>query len=184
MEREEVLFRTLEKHLLSNTMRGLLHSDEFNLDAVLEAAQSAFQRRKSRAGSALENHLEYLFKTHAISYSRTPITENKIKPDFIFPNIQCYHDPSFPADKLTMLAAKRTSKDRWRQIINEAARIDVKHLMTLQPSISENQTAEMQSEKIQLVIPFALHDTYTTTQRPWLMSVQDFLNLAKERQAV
>lgn len=133
-------------------------------------------------GNALENHLEAIFKSHGVTYSRTATTERKLKPDFIFPDVKSYHDQSFPSARLTMLASKTTSKDRWRQILNEAARIPVKHLITLEPSISENQTAEMQSEQVQLVIPTPLHDTYTAAQRAWLLDVSGFVDLAKARQ--
>ena len=183
MDREEVLFRTLEKHLLSAQMSALFHGGDFDPDPVMKIAQSAFQRRKSRAGNALENHLEAVFKSHGVTYSRTAVTERKLKPDFIFPDIKRYHDQSFPSARLTMLASKTTSKDRWRQILNEAARIPIKHLITLEPSISENQTAEMRSEQVQLVIPAPLHDTYTAVQRAWLLDVSGFIGLTKARQS-
>ncbi len=182
MDREEILFRTLEKHLLSEQMSTLFQGDAFDPDPVMKIAQSAFQRRKSRAGNALENHLEAVFKSHKMTYSRTAVTERKLKPDFIFPDIERYRDQSFPRARLTMLASKTTSKDRWRQILNEAARIPVKHLITLEPSISENQTTEMQSEQVQLVIPAPLHDTYTVMQRAWILDISDFIELAKARQ--
>lgn len=146
--------------------------------------QSALQRRKSRAGSALENHLELVFSAHGVTYTRTGVTENRLKPDFIFPGISHYHDPVFPPARLTMLASKTTSKDRWRQILNEAARIPDKHLITLEPSISENQTQEMQSERVQLVIPAPIHETYTVAQRGWLIDVESFLTVVHERQVL
>lgn len=184
MDREEILFRTLEKHLLSAKLQSLFHDGTIDPDPVMKIAMSAFQRRKSRAGSALENHLEQVFQAHGVTYTRTPVTEGKLKPDFIFPSIECYRDKKFESDRLTMLASKTTSKDRWRQILNEAVRIPLKHLITLEPSISLNQTNEMQSEKVQLVIPAALHDTYTVGQRAWLMDVSGFLVLAQSRQTV
>ena len=42
-----------------------------------------------------------------------------------------------------MLAVKSTCKDRWRQILAEADRLPVKHLLTLEPGISVAQTDEM-----------------------------------------
>ncbi|EJA5030401.1 hypothetical protein MU985_004933 [Salmonella enterica] len=53
-------------------------------------------RQKSRAGSALENHLEQVFTDHGVTYTRTGVTENNLKPDFIFPGISHYHDSEFP----------------------------------------------------------------------------------------
>jgi hypothetical protein len=85
---------------------------------------------------------------------------------------------------LTMLGAKSTLKDRWRQILAEAKRIQNKHLITLQAAISENQTNEMQSQNLQLVIPNAIRSSYTTQQQKWLMSVADFVQLVLTRQGI
>lgn len=81
-----------------------------------------------------------------------------------------------------MLASKSTCKDRWRQILNEAARIPDKHLLTLEPSISEGQTNEMKMERVQLVLPRSLHQTYTQAQQAWLMDVSAFIDLVRQRQ--
>lgn len=182
MEREEILFRTLEKHLLGEKLRSLTQDGIEDTEPFIKLVQSALQRRKSRAGSALENHLEQVFTDHGVTYTRTGVTEGNLKPDFIFPGIGHYHDSSFPQARLTMLAAKSTCKDRWRQILNEAARIPNKHLLTLEPSISENQTKEMQAERVQLVMPRGLHSTYTPAQQGWLMDVAGFTELARQRQ--
>lgn len=182
MEREEILFRTLERHLLAERLRGLQRDAEPDPDAIMALALSFQQRRKSRAGSAFENHLEQVFFDHSINYTRTGVTENNLKPDFVFPGIGAYHDTGFPQACLTMLASKTTCKDRWRQILNEAARIPLKHLITLEPSISENQTSEMQGEGVQLVVPSALRSTYSQPQQAWLWGVSDFIGLVRDRQ--
>lgn len=179
MEREEILFRTLEKHLLGEKLRDLT---QVGVEDTVKLIQSVLQRRKSRAGFALENHLEQVFIEHGITYTRTGVTERNLKPDFIFPGILSYHDESFPKGNLTMLASKSTCKDRWRQILNEAVRIPNKHLLTLEPSISENQTNEMKSERVQLVIPRSLHCSYTMEQQNWLMDMAGFICLAQQRQ--
>lgn len=182
MEQEEILFRTLEKHLLSSRLRDLMEKGTDDPEPYIQAVQSTLQRRKSRAGSALENHMEQVFREHGITYTRNGITENRLKPDFIFPDIARYHDPLFPETRLTMLASKTTCKDRWRQILNEAARIGRKHLLTLEPGISENQTNEMRAEHVQLVLPAGLHSTYTDSQRSWLMDISSFIRMTGERQ--
>lgn len=182
MEREEILFRTLEKHLLGEKLRSLTQTGIDDTEPFIRLVQSALQRRKSRAGSALENHLEQIFTEHGVTYSRTRVTERNLKPDFIFPGIDFYHDADFPQPRLTMLAAKSTCKDRWRQILNEAVRIPKKHLLTLEPSISENQTNEMKDENVQIVLPRSLHSTYTPAQQLWIMDVTAFTDFVKHRQ--
>jgi len=83
-----------------------------------------------------------------------------------------------------MLAAKTSCKDRWRQVLAEADRIGEKHLLTLEPGISLGQTNEMRKERLQLVVPKSIHETYLDTQRFELMAVQDFIVLAKGRQTI
>lgn len=123
----------------------------------------------------MENHVEELLKARNIRYARTAITENRNKPDFLFPGTNEYHDSCFGVALLTMLGVKSTCKDRWRQVLDEADRIQRKHLLTLEPSISESQTISMQSRKLQLVLPESLHTTYTETQQQWLMPVHGFI---------
>lgn len=178
MEREEILFRTLERQLIGDRLRGgFAEVDEF-----LQFSLSVQNRRKSRAGSALENHMEHLFGKLGLKADRTPVTEGKAKPDFLFPSATAYHDLNFPSELLTMLGAKSTCKDRWRQVLVEADRILDKHLLTLEPSISSNQTDEMQQRRLQLVVPRSLHKTYTKKQGDWLLSFSEFIEILNGRQ--
>jgi hypothetical protein len=110
-------------------------------------------------------------------------TENRNKPDFLFPGQREYQDPTFTSERLTMLGAKSTCKDRWRQVLSEAQRIHNKHLLTLEPGISENQTDEMRAKHLQLVLPARLHETYREKQRSWLFTVERFLKIVKQRQS-
>lgn len=56
-----------------------------------------------------------------------------------------------------MLAVKTTCKDRWRQVLNEADKINNIHLFTLQEGVSLTQFREMQSAGVKLVVPLPLH---------------------------
>ena len=179
MEREEILFRTLEKHLIAERLSQGFDGD---VDGFISFSLSVQNRRKSRAGLALENHLEILFQECGIRYSRTPVTEHKSKPDFIFPGQEEYQNPDFNSMNLTMLGVKSTCKDRWRQVLAEADRIENKHLLTLEAAISISQTDEMKAKKLQLVLPKALHETYSNEQQAWLMDVSSFTKLVLDRQ--
>lgn len=173
MEREELLFRTLEKHLVSEKIKNI--GDD--VDMFMKLSLSIQNRRKARVGFALENHLERIFLDCKVQYSRGKETENNSKPDFIFPRIEDYRDPKFPDEKLFMLGSKSTCKDRWRQVLAEAARIKNKHLLTLEPGISVNQTSEMKANNLNLVLPKSLFGTYTDAQQKWLISLKDFINI-------
>lgn len=179
MEREEILFRTLERHLIANRLSGGFTGD---VEGFISFSLSVQNRRKSRVGLALENHLEYLFGSLGIHYARAATTENKARPDFLFPGSTHYHDAGFDPRNLTMLGVKSTCKDRWRQVLSEADRITTKHLLTLETSISSNQTNEMRAKHLQLVVPQQLQSTYATDQQHWLLNVSEFAKLAQERQ--
>lgn len=179
MEREEILFRTMEKHLVSERLATGFVDD---VDGFISYSLSVQNRRKSRVGLALENHLEAIFNGLGIRYSRAPVTEHKAKPDFLFPGITEYRDRSFDPAGLTMLGAKSTCKDRWRQVLSEAKRIERKHLLTLETAISTNQTDEMEANHLQLVVPQALHSTYSADQQFWILNVAEFCHIVENRQ--
>ena len=181
LEREEMLFRTFEKYLVS----ARLHEGfQDNVEEFFQFALSALNRRKSRAGHSLENHIEILFKARNINYERNGVTENRSKPDFLFPNAKSYHNDSFDVKKLTMLGVKSTCKDRWRQVLSEADRIKEKHLLTLEAAISDYQIREMQERNLQLVIPKSIHSTYSDVQCKKLMSVDNFIEMVSFRQRI
>ena len=180
IEREEALFRMFEQH---SVMRRL--ADGFAVMEDFEGfAKYWLNRRYSRAGHSFEHHLRYLFTRAGISYTSGRVTEGHKKPDFMFPHIAAYH--LLPDEKVnllvTSLAAKTTCKDRWRQVLNEADRLHVKHLVTLEPGISVNQTAEMQAEGVQLVIPLEVQQSYKDKQQQWLMSLSDFMDTVQRQQ--
>lgn len=183
MDREEQLFKRLERRIVAARIgSGFGGADEADVEGFLAFSLSVQNRRKARAGQALENHLEAVFTAQQIRYVRGAETENRNKPDFLFPGQNEYRDPLYPEARLTMLGAKSTLKDRWRQVLSEALRIPEKHLLTLEPGISENQTDEMQAKKLQLVVPKRLHNTYRLTQQAWLIDVADFISVVRSRQ--
>ncbi len=162
---------------------GFLTDKVPDVDGFIAFSLSVQNRRKSRAGKSLEHHVAALFSARKLKFERGVETELHNKPDFLFPGKAAYQDLQFKAEKLTMLGSKSTCKDRWRQVLSEAERIPHKHLLTLEPGISENQTDEMRAKKLQLVLPASLHATYREAQRSWLMNVEDFVKLVRTRQA-
>lgn len=179
-QREEMLFRAFERHEAEREFPK--YTDPMDVDGLLKYSMSLFQRRKSRAGKSLEHTLEALLDARGISYTAQAETENHEKPDFLFPSETAYHDPGFPSAGLTLLGAKTTCKDRWRQVLSEGERIGTKHLVTLEGAISIRQTDDMQQKGLQLVVPRPLHETYRKEQRDWLWTVRDFFELVEGRE--
>ncbi|GGH63813.1 hypothetical protein GVY41_19615 [Frigidibacter albus] len=108
-------------------------------------------------------------------------TENGHKPDFLFPGGDFYGEAVAGDERLVMLGAKSSCKDRWRQVLAEAVKIPRKHLLTLEPGITEPQTAQMEGANLQLVVPAAIQSTYSKGQQGWLWSFGQFINVVQTR---
>jgi len=173
-DREGDLLRIFERAIVGERIKEGFGDD---VEAFIQFALSVINRRKSRAGHSLESHLKTIFDVHNISYSKGAKTERNNKPDFIFPSIDAYKDETYPIDQLYMLGVKTTAKDRWRQVLSEADRVTRKHLITLEPAISKNQTDEMFAQNLQLVIPNSLHSTYMESQRNEIINLNSFIQL-------
>ena len=149
------------------------------VDEFVERANSILQRRKARAGRSLELHVREILEEEGLKSGRDfehgVESEPGRRPDFLFPSRERYLDADFPAERLRMLAVKRTCRDRWRQILNEAERIPVKHLLTLQDGVSKNQLQEMNESGVRLVVPEPLMKCYPKEIREQLMTFGDFI---------
>lgn len=183
MDWEEKLFRTFEKFQVQIKLKEGFGKDGLDVDDFISYSLSVQNKRKSRAGYAFENHLAEIFDQNKIDYSRGVKTERNNKPDFLFPGEKEYFDPKYPSQFLTMLGLKTSAKDRWRQILPEADRISPKHLITLEPSISKNQTDEMRTQAVKLVIPRSIFNTYSKEQLVELMSLDEFVSMVKFKQS-
>ncbi len=172
---EYKIFQSLERAFFGSKITGPFPS----IEDFLSLAQTILQSRKSRSGRSLELHIrEVLNEERFIAgddYVHSPMIEGGKKPDFLFPSKAAYDNPAFPAAKLRMLGSKTTVKDRWRQVINEASRIPVKHLITLQEGVSESQFREMREAGVHLVVPWELHSLYPPAVRPHLSTLEGFL---------
>lgn len=172
---EYELFRSLEHARETPVIQRGFDS----LESFLSTAQSILQRRKSRSGRSLELHVRAILLEDGFSegeeFSWQAESEDGKTPDFLFPSQAHYQDPLFPSTRLRMLGIKTTLKDRWRQVLNEAQRIEQKHLLTLQEGVSERQFAEMREAGLSLVVPEGLRAAYAPTIRPELISLESFM---------
>lgn len=175
MQHEERLFRTLEREIVGQRIQHGFNS----VDEFVSFSLSVQNRRKSRVGHALENHLEAVLRHNKVAFQRGARTEGSVRPDFLFPGEAAYRDLRVSSPPLRMLAAKTTCKDRWRQILSEAARIPNKHLCTLETAISSTQTAEMAGHGVTLVLPSSVARTYTRAQAEAALSLQGFVELVR-----
>lgn len=161
----------------------LVYKGFSSMEEFVKTANSILNRRKSRAGKSLENHLAAIFDGNQLTYEAQVVTELRKRPDFVFPGGMAYHDLKWPAEKLIVMGAKTTCKDRWRQVLSEAARVKEKYLFTLQQAISSQQLAEMQSEEVRLVVPREYIGHYPREYQESILSLAEFIGMVKEKTA-
>jgi hypothetical protein len=176
------IFRSVEEAVeLPWIKKGFGGIDEF-----VARAQTVLQRRKARSGRSLELHAREIFLEEGMKeeehFSHQPESESGKKPDFLFPSALAYKDKEFPDEKLKMLAVKTTCKDRWRQILNEADRIPIKHLLTLQEGVSESQFKEMSEAGVKLVVPASRVSSFPKPVQPNLQTFGQFLEMISNSQ--
>lgn len=179
LEAEYKLFKLIENERYSERIKTPFTT----VEELVEIANTILNRRKSRAGKSLENHLSEIFTRSNLQFQSQVITEHYKKPDFLFPNQEAYKNPQFNEERLFLLASKTTCKDRWRQILNEADRIKTKHLFTLQQGISSNQLEEMFKSSVQLVVPKQYIESFPMQYRDRLLTLDNFVKTITKSQS-
>lgn len=170
MAAEYQLYRMAERQICQSQIVRVFR----DVDDFLETASSIMNRRKSRAGRSLENHVEYLLQQSGIPYVMRPPIEGN--PDVVIPNVEAYYDESYPRDRLFVVGVKTTCKDRWRQVINEAPLQPDKHILTTQAGISRKQLDQMHRAGVKLVVPKKLHSQYPPEHDVELLNVSQFID--------
>ena len=178
LDTEYDLFKCMEEKVYADVVSKPFQS----LDAFVKMANEVLNRRKSRAGKSLEHHLACIFTSNNLVFEEQAVTEDNKKPDFLFPNAECYHNLLFPADDLVVLGAKTTCKDRWRQVLTEADRVDVKYLFTLQQGISKNQLKEMHDSHLTLVVPQKYIKSFPKEYQEEISDLSGFIRMVRKRQ--
>ena len=175
MDREYRLFQMVERQLCGPEIgRPFASVDDF-----VRTASSIMNRRKSRAGWSLENHVAALLTEAKIPFSARA-AEIEGEPDLVIPSMQAYKDAKFPTEKLCMVGVKTTCKDRWRQVLREGKRIETKHILTMQRGISAKQLIEMKEANVRLIVPKEVQKDYPKVSGVKLLQVDEFIEYAKK----
>lgn len=145
--------RTFKKVLTERCRRGATR------DEVIEVVCKMFpefdrlylsltQSRRTRAGSAFEIILKTMFKQLKYPFDEQQVINGK--PDFLMPSRK--HYDKNPMDCI-IFTAKRSLRERWRQVVTEGTRGLGFYLATIDEAVSSVQLAEMLNHRIYLVVP-------------------------------
>lgn len=183
IEAQAAVYRLWEDEIISRRIRdGFVDQrHEPDIQAFREFTMSLRQSRVSRAGGALQLHTARILRANNVRFDEQVTTENRERPDFVFPGSEAYHDTKFPNSRLHMLGVKFTLKDRWRQVLNEAARIRHKHLLTMDAAVTASGLKAMAASDLTLVIPDEIRRGYPAVQQAAISTVRDFIALVREK---
>ena len=138
------LIQTMEEGR-SSSLGGILGDHFTVLDRFfLSLAQS----RKARAGKGFEEIHNSLFGMLGYPFTAQAVINGK--PDFIMPSVDYYYKN--PMDSI-IFTAKRTLRERWRQIVTEGTRGLGFFLATIDGEVSRDQLTEMMRHRIYMVVP-------------------------------
>ncbi len=113
---------------------------------------SLSQSRKSRAGSAFEFIIREMLVRLEYPFSEQVVIGGA-KPDYVLPSEQYFLER--PLDSI-LLTAKRTLRERWRQIVTEANKAYGYFLATIDKKVSQNQIKQASEHKVYLVVPISI----------------------------
>lgn len=132
---------------------------------------SIFQSRKSRAGKAFEYIIHALFKRLGYSFSEQ-VNIDGAKPDFVLPSEEYFNKR--PMDCI-IFTAKRTLRERWRQVVTEANKGYGFFLATIDSKVSLNQIQQMATNKVYMVVPKELKENNPVYKEQYnVISFEDF----------
>ena len=134
---------------------------------------SIAQSRKSRAGKVFEWILEELLNKRLGYPMDGQVNIDGAKPDFVLPS-KDYFDNN-PIDCM-LLTAKRTLRERWRQVVTEANKTYSYFLATIDPKVTKTQLEQAAKHKIFLVTTKnKIHQSEHYAQAGNVLSFEDFI---------
>lgn len=175
VEAEYALFRLVERRLCEPEISRVFKS----VEDFIETAARIMNRRKSRAGRSLENHVGHVLQTAGIPHDVRPQIEGR--PDIVIPGKREYDDPRYPVDRLFVVGVKTTCKDRWGQVVKEARRVQHKHILTTQRGIASGQLREMKEANVSLVVPKSIQSDYPPERDIEMLSIEQFIGVVRDK---
>ncbi len=175
VEAEYALFRLVERRLCEPEISRVFKS----VEDFIETAARIMNRRKSRAGRSLENHVGHVLNLAGIPHDVRPQIEGR--PDIVIPGKREYDDPRYPEDRLFVVGVKTTCKDRWGQVVKEARRVRHKHILTTQRGIASGQLHEMNEAGVSLIVPKSIQPDYPRERDIEMLTVSGFIGMVRDR---
>lgn len=146
-------------------------SGSIDFESLNSFFMSIFQSRKSRAGKAFEYIIREMFMRLSYPFAEQ-VNVNGATPDFIMPSEEYFRKR--PLDTI-IFTAKRTLRERWRQVVTEANQGYSFFLATIDTKIAPNQLKQAAEHKIYIVVPQSIKNENTHYQNAYnVLSFEEF----------
>jgi len=155
---ESELFFAIEDSIGNRELVLMMGRDGIDFARLMEFALSYSQARRSRRGESLQNHFAKLLDKLHIPYTAQCLTERGETPDFIVPGREAYHDARFPEERLRMVGCKTKVRERYRQWLKEADRVQTKYGLCVDDTLSDEVILRY-PEQLRYFMPRQVIDT-------------------------
>lgn len=149
----------------------ILETGTIDFEEVDSFLMSIFQSRKSRAGKAFEYIIREMFLRLSYPFAEQ-VNVNGATPDFIMPSAEYFRNR--PLDSI-IFTAKRTLRERWRQVVTEANQGYSFFLATIDTKIAPNQLKQAADHKIYIVVPESIKNENSNYNEAYnVLSFEEF----------
>ncbi len=180
----ESAYYAYERHILQPLLNdAFANKATVDVDEFFKLAARFKNSRFSRAGKTFEYHLGALFDLVEIRWE--PCNKKLYdgsKPDFLMPSIDAYLDAAYPTELITFLGAKTSAKERWRQLADEAKRLPVKYLATLDRYLTKDTLSDMGAASVIPVVPIQTQRGEYGGGLEGMITVAEFLDTIRGRE--
>lgn len=179
---EFVLFEIMEYDFHIAPVNELCDTlvDKERFDALQTKFLSMSQSRKSRAGYSTENHVMYELELFGLEFSFRQKCDGGI-PDILLPGTAYYGNLKFPAEYLMVLEVKRTTKERYQQVLTKmvAKRAQHRSLLLLEEHPYPKMLEDLARAKHNIVVPQPLQANYPKVKGLKMYTLQQYMEVAK-----
>ena len=140
-------FLEIQKDGFNKAFSDDLERGELSFEKFDKFFLSLSQSRKVRSGGVFELIIENLLKFLEYPIDTQKKIDNK-RVDFILPSVEFYEQNPL---NTVLLSAKRTTRERWKQVVPEVSQSNQFFLATIDKQITSEQLKEMQKHRVFII---------------------------------
>ena len=140
-------FLEIQKDGFNKAFSDDLERGELSFEKFDKFFLSLSQSRKVRSGGVFELIIENLLKFLEYPIDTQKKIDNK-RVDFVLPSVEFYKKNPL---NTVLLSAKRTTRERWKQVVPEVSQANQFFLATIDKQITGEQLKEMQKHRVFII---------------------------------